>query len=236
MWRLLLVVAVAGLGLAACGDELSVEEEFVKLMEKARAGTFTVTYDREGPRGSGEPITWYRMGEFGRTDVDFAPRVSPAIEAYRLTELQGPMGSYRCSEVATNTTYGLEGCVLEPTNNTVITSGPPSFLSIAISRPQVLHVERMENRTIAGVDTRCFDVEADRGDGPDMDVCLTSDGVPFYLEIPIPNIDSRVVYTATSVSDEVPDDVFLPPMEVVGAGPLCSGPNRLANCGPQEED
>ena len=107
---------------------------------------------------------------------------------------------------------------------------------IAISRPHVLHVERAEDRELAGLKTRCFEVEADSGDGPDMDVCLTADGVPLYLEIPIPNIDSRVVYTATSISDEVPDDIFLPPMEVVGAGPLCSGPTPLGNCKIEEQE
>ncbi len=223
MWRLLLVVGVVGLGLAACGDELSDEEDFVRLMEKTREGTFTVTYDWELPQGeAGEPITWYRMGEFGRTDTELDLSRFGIADDVQFIELQGPMGSYRCSEVATGSTYNMAGCVLEPTNNTVITGGPPSFLSIAISRPRALHVERLENRNIAGVDTRCFDVEADSGDGPDMDLCLTSDGVPLYIEVPIPNIDSRVVYTATSVSDEVPDDIFLPPMEIVGENPICA--------------
>ncbi len=69
MWRLLLVAAAIGLGLAACGDELTVEEDFVRMMEKTREGTFTVTFDATGPDGSREPVTWYRMGEYDRIDT-----------------------------------------------------------------------------------------------------------------------------------------------------------------------
>ncbi len=237
MWRLLLVVVALGVLGSACSEGLSDEEDFVQRMEELKEATFTVTYDYEGPDGPGEPVTWYRMDEFGRTDTEFElSRFGGSDEKRQLTELQGPMGSYRCSEVAMGSTYNMAGCVLVPTNNTVFVAGPPSWLQIALARPYVLAVERLEERTFAGLDANCFDVEADSGDGADMEVCLTSDGVPLYLEVPIPNVDSRVVYTATSVSDDVPDGIFEPPMEVVGAAPLCSGPNALGNCGPQDKE
>ena len=240
MWRLLLVVVGIGMLGSACSREQSVEEDFVQRMEQLKEATFTVTYDYdvmsdlEEPDVPVRPITWYRANEFGRTDHERDPEATGEMSQF--TAVQGPVGSYRCSEVPTSVTYGLAGCVLEPTNGGVFVASPPRWLQIAIARPHVLAVERLEDRTLAGVTTRCFDVEADSGDGSDMEVCLTSDGIPLYIEIPIPNIDSRVVFTATSVSDEVPADIFLPPMEVVGASPLCSGPNALGNCGPQDKE
>ena len=90
MWRLLLV-GIASLGLAACGDELSVQEEFVNLMEKTREATFTVTYDYDAPEGPREPITWYRMGEFQRTDVKYFPG---SAGPNQLTWVSGLQGTY----------------------------------------------------------------------------------------------------------------------------------------------
>ena len=238
MWRLLVVVvvAIATLGIA-CSDGLSDEEDFVLRMEHLKEATFTVTYDYTVDEEARKPITWYQMGDFGRTDtvLDLSDR-GRGDEDPQFISLQGPMSPYRCSEIAMSSTYNMAGCVLEPTNGGVFLNSPPDWLQIAIARPNMLDVDRLEDRTFAGMEARCFAVEADSGDGADMELCLTSDGVPVHVEIRIPDTVGKPMFTATNVSDDVPADIFEPPMEVVGAGPLCSGPNALGNCGPQDND
>lgn len=235
MWRLLMVVVALGALGSACSEGLSAEEDFVQRMERLREATFTVTYDSELPDGSaGAPVTWYRMGDFERLDSRFEVPGASGEKGQR-SIVKGSEGSYYCSDSQTSTTSGQVGCVLQPTNSSLFYAGPPWGLGIAIQRPDVLAVEGLDKRTFAATDASCFGVEADSGDGSDLVVCLTSDGVPLYVEM-LPTADFRIVYTAVNVSDEVPDGIFEPPMEVVGAAPICSGPNALGNCGPQDKE
>ena len=222
MWRVMLVAVAAGVLAGACAEGLSPQEEFVKIMEKTREGTFTVTFDFDAPDGSREPITWYRMGEWQRTDVDVAPRVSPVTEGYRLTWVSGPQGTYVCSEIASSMTRDLAGCVREPTVYGVpFPAGPPAFLLTSISRPDFLDVRRVETRTIVGGDVRCFGIEATDGEGGELNVCLMSDGVPLYIELVVA-VEGSFTYTANVFSTEVPEGIFLPPMEIVGENPICA--------------
>ncbi len=222
MWRLLLVVVAIGVLVIACLDELSVEEDFVQIMEKTREGTFTVTFDFDAPEGSREPITWYRLGEFQRTDVEYIPGPAGTVgEPNQLMWVSGPRGTYVCSEIPISTTRDLAGCVREPTS-AGFPDGPPAFLTTSIRRPDLLDVQRVESRTIAGAAARCFGIDATDGEGGELDVCLTSDGVPLYIELFVAAVEGSFTYTATSFSGEVPEGIFEPPMEIVGENPICA--------------
>jgi hypothetical protein len=217
MWRLLLVVGVVSLGLAACGDDEVDVEEFYRRLSALGDGTFTVTYEMETISKSETEIrdlVWYRdaSAESDSPLGSLTGRLDQSGEFGFLSDISGPT-SYRCGE--------FEGERFCPVASCCVTSPPQHwFVFPALDRNRATVVDS-RGETIAGAEAECYDVETDSSvPYTTYEVCLSEDGlllagttVPF--DSGNPETKGTVIsMTAVEATLSVPDDAFEPPYEV----------------------
>ena len=214
MWRLMLVVGVVGLGLAACGEGLNVEEDYMKRIEAHQEATFAVTYDWELDRPTRGLLTgtinWYQDGRNERVDyVDDSWDNDFVV-------ISTKDRSYECSETP-NRISQQPGCFVDiGAASSTIHYSPLSSHWHAIHAPERYEVTRIDGREIAGQEVHCFDGVA-KARNPDVTLCLTEDGLLLYADVD----QVGRTWTATDVAREVPEGIFEPPMGVTGQSDIC---------------
>ena len=215
MWRLMLVVGVVGLGLAACGDDEVDVEEFYRRLSALGNGTFTVTYEMETITKSETEVrdlVWYhdRVADFPLP----LERVDLSGDFGFIARISGPI-AYACGgEAGVERLCSVDGRrVSEPEH---------WFVRPTLDRNRATVIDSWSER-IAGYEAECYEIETDPVAAPyaTHEMCLSEDGLLLFgetgpFESPDPDVAGMVIsMIAIEAKTEVADDAFEPPYPVI---------------------
>ncbi len=166
--------------------------EFKELLEGNETNTYSITY---AVSGEGEETTW--------TLAQDPPRSAAIVVAdgQTIRIIDDGTDQYTCFGDDDN------GQCLKATDAGL---DPGAVVGDATEDAEQAAVTEVEGRSIAGRDARCFEY-AETADAEGGTVCVDEDkGYMLFLET------AGTSMTATDVTEDVPDDMFEPPFDVIG--------------------
>jgi hypothetical protein len=206
-----LVVAGGLLGACAGGDD-SPSTKIGRAVEDFKESRYRAEYTMTGGPGAVFPsgtMTWYKDGpdriRFDVTTVEEGEQVELII-------LQSDEGGGYCFKNAgeLGTLLGIDPaggvCFESDGDDNAIADLAAGLTSPDFEASQLELVAESE-RTVAGLEARCYQTKDPDGDV--SDTCFSEDGAMLYLRS-----DDGSSFEATSVSEELGDDVFKLPYEV----------------------